>query len=535
NDPYVTTEPYYAGDSVVADVTPGATDADAPTLADEYLTGGAVGIDEVLAQYTPNDLDAFGHATIVEHPIQDVNQRVFMTLKSTVGQPTSIEERSLYSAFGEQTILSQQTQPGQYTNRWLPKGFTDPTTGAPLSQAPNAFSNPLSAAHATFGFQGRREEELPGVMNFRHRLYDPRLGRFLTPDPLQELKISQRQYILEDNQPSNYLDAQGLTPTTFTCNGATITLDLNSFTTAETKSLTKAWVAADAAVKSALDDIRLTINVFEKVYFTLIRSNKYTTYEEVRDSLLASKSSPFSKADSDKSEMVLHQLRAFFGYNALYVDDPTTGHETPFIAHDLGFCVSLDSLAKIPTRGKRGINNLRTIQSTLEKVYSALHSGKATNGKTIELYNYPKTISEKHAESKPLGNYIYLYWLFWKSVGRRPGILVHELTHVMANTNDWYYVQTTGRISTLGASNDTSPTYTSQNATVDTVPVSGASAHPIKPQTYDGVSTEKLLDNAANYEFYINYNYLEYTDDPESVDVAGGKVNIPNPKKKYPW
>ncbi|MGH8189838.1 MAG: RHS repeat-associated core domain-containing protein [Rhodanobacteraceae bacterium] len=217
-DPWTVTRPYYAGDDVEADFTP--TNPNDPTstgiLAQEYLTGGPVGIDMDLAQYTLADLN---NNTPV-HPLQDINHRVFATLQSDLttvsgdtgtntaplASTTQLLERATYSAFGERTVLSQQPGNGPIPTLWLPSGFTNPG-GSPIP-APNLKSRPLSAVGQTMGFQGRREEDLPGVLNFRHRMYDPHLGRFLEQDPANDPN-SPNPYCFEANNPVNSLDPTG--------------------------------------------------------------------------------------------------------------------------------------------------------------------------------------------------------------------------------------------------------------------------------------------------------------------------------------
>ncbi|MGH7144435.1 MAG: glycohydrolase toxin TNT-related protein, partial [Terriglobia bacterium] len=140
-----------------------------------------------------------------------------------------ITERSIYTAFGERNELERATPPGQpaspFTNQWAPRGFGPPGVGGPR---PNGLSDPRSVlggqsnpdgqtpigtpadpnGELSYGFQGRRHDDIPGVMNFRNRLYDPHLGRFLEMDPANDPN-SPNPYCFEANNPVNNLDPTG--------------------------------------------------------------------------------------------------------------------------------------------------------------------------------------------------------------------------------------------------------------------------------------------------------------------------------------
>ena len=90
-----------------------------------------------------------------------------------------LEESYLYTAFGEKKIYSKRREE--------------------LSRS--SVQNP-------YGFQSKREEE-NGLIFFAKRYYDPKLARFLTPDPLG-LPESSNPYAYAQNSPLNRIDRLGL-------------------------------------------------------------------------------------------------------------------------------------------------------------------------------------------------------------------------------------------------------------------------------------------------------------------------------------
>ncbi len=61
-----------------------------------------------------------------------------------------------------------------------------------------------------FGFQGQRFDPETGLYYFRHRYYDPDLGRFLQRDPISDPVNLGNQYTLAGNGPVSGLDPYGL-------------------------------------------------------------------------------------------------------------------------------------------------------------------------------------------------------------------------------------------------------------------------------------------------------------------------------------
>lgn len=76
---------------------------------------------------------------------------------------------------------------------------------------PTALSSP--AAKVRFGFTGHEQDDELGLVNMRGRIYDPRLGRFLTTDPLVSLPSfgqSYNRYSYVFNNPLGFVDPTGL-------------------------------------------------------------------------------------------------------------------------------------------------------------------------------------------------------------------------------------------------------------------------------------------------------------------------------------
>jgi RHS repeat-associated protein len=77
------------------------------------------------------------------------------------------------------------------------------------------------ASQTTMGFTGHEEEEELGLVNMRGRIYDPKLGRFMTPDPIVSVPVAGQSwnpysYVL--NNPLAYTDPSGFEGYTVTAN-----------------------------------------------------------------------------------------------------------------------------------------------------------------------------------------------------------------------------------------------------------------------------------------------------------------------------
>jgi RHS repeat-associated protein len=92
-------------------------------------------------------------------------------------------------------VLNEENQP-LATFRYLPFGSVIPDN-----------SNSREALHRfRYLFTGQEYDEETGLHNYRARLYDSDLGRFLTPDPKRQLPSP---YVYVNNNPLNFTDPTG--------------------------------------------------------------------------------------------------------------------------------------------------------------------------------------------------------------------------------------------------------------------------------------------------------------------------------------
>ena len=85
--------------------------------------------------------------------------------------------------------------------------------GTPVARVTyKAFGAPTTPAElvSPFSLTGRPYERDTGLVSFRFRDYDPALGRFLQPDPLQLLLAWQSPYVYAGNNPISAVDLYGL-------------------------------------------------------------------------------------------------------------------------------------------------------------------------------------------------------------------------------------------------------------------------------------------------------------------------------------
>jgi len=68
---------------------------------------------------------------------------------------------------------------------------------------------PLLTTQDRHGFTLRERDDESGLMHFRARSYDPRLGRFVQKDPILENR-TRVHFIYGSNSPLNYIDPDGL-------------------------------------------------------------------------------------------------------------------------------------------------------------------------------------------------------------------------------------------------------------------------------------------------------------------------------------
>ena len=82
---------------------------------------------------------------------------------------------------------------------------------------PGAYSNP---ADWDLGYTGHREDQIAGLVDMRGRMYDARIGRFISPDPLAGLEPTTQafeRYAYVRNRPLNFVDPTGFAPGELQC------------------------------------------------------------------------------------------------------------------------------------------------------------------------------------------------------------------------------------------------------------------------------------------------------------------------------
>ena len=70
----------------------------------------------------------------------------------------------------------------------------------------------MSPSGTPLGFTGHEGDDELGLVNMKGRIYDPKLGRFLTPDPLvsQAGRRAELEPVqLRAEQPARYVDPSG--------------------------------------------------------------------------------------------------------------------------------------------------------------------------------------------------------------------------------------------------------------------------------------------------------------------------------------
>ncbi|XXT19469.1 RHS repeat-associated core domain-containing protein [Sorangium sp. So ce429] len=105
------------------------------------------------------------------------------SVDALTGEDGEVVERRSYDPFGQRR---------------------DPVWGQP---APASFSS-----GTTRGFTGHEGDEELGLVNMRGRMYDPRIGRFLTTDPIVQAPLSGQSwnpYSYVGNDPLNHVDPSG--------------------------------------------------------------------------------------------------------------------------------------------------------------------------------------------------------------------------------------------------------------------------------------------------------------------------------------
>jgi RHS repeat-associated protein len=140
----------------------------------------------------------------------------------------------VYYVLGPRGVVAQVTRPegGSEDTKYLHSdnlGSVDgvSTAGGTLTQTKrdpygNAVSNfnqpklPTTITASTIpvrlGFTGHEQDDELGMINMRGRMFDPRLGRFLTPDPITGSGPAFNRYSYVLNKPFRFRDPTGLVP-----------------------------------------------------------------------------------------------------------------------------------------------------------------------------------------------------------------------------------------------------------------------------------------------------------------------------------
>ncbi len=106
-----------------------------------------------------------------------------------------------------------------------PRVITNSTGGVVEERDFTAFGGPLfdfSATTVSSGFTGHRHDAELGLVNMRGRLYDPMVGRFVSPDPFVTDPFSSQgmnRYSYVQNRPLSFVDPSGFTGEGGPCGG----------------------------------------------------------------------------------------------------------------------------------------------------------------------------------------------------------------------------------------------------------------------------------------------------------------------------
>jgi RHS repeat-associated protein len=98
-------------------------------------------------------------------------------------------------------------------------GIGEQTKRDPYGNAVNSFNQPTlptsivaSNKKVRLGFTGHEQDDELGLINMRGRVFDPRLARFLTPDPLVGSGNGHNRYTYVRNNPLRFTDPTGFVP-----------------------------------------------------------------------------------------------------------------------------------------------------------------------------------------------------------------------------------------------------------------------------------------------------------------------------------
>lgn len=93
---------------------------------------------------------------------------------------------------------------------------------SPFGRRIGANGDPVTGAGGSvrLGFTGHEHDDELGLVNMRGRMYDPKLRRFLTPDPV----VGTHPYSHVGNNPLRYVDPSGYWAGTATARGSRMAL-----------------------------------------------------------------------------------------------------------------------------------------------------------------------------------------------------------------------------------------------------------------------------------------------------------------------
>lgn len=145
------------------------------------------------------------NAGVVEHRYYvRSNERVVAVVTRGLSKKTQFLHTD---ALGSVDVVSTQTGTLDERRSYDPFGARrNPTWGQPAG---------TFTSNTTVGFTGHMGDEELGLVFMRGRVYDPKLGRFLTPDPFISQALSGQswnRYAYVANNPLKYTDPSGFTP-----------------------------------------------------------------------------------------------------------------------------------------------------------------------------------------------------------------------------------------------------------------------------------------------------------------------------------
>jgi len=108
-------------------------------------------------------------------------------------------------------ITAEAWADGKVTSRMVARGKYEPFGNRRFSWAVAQPVNQPPDGGQTYGFTGHSPEFDVGLINMKGRVYDPLLGRFLSPDPIINFSNSQaiNPYSYVRNSPMNFVDPSG--------------------------------------------------------------------------------------------------------------------------------------------------------------------------------------------------------------------------------------------------------------------------------------------------------------------------------------